>query len=55
MVIKPNGTQTLDCYVDSNFAGNYAAHPDQDPNSTKSRSGYVILYQGCPIFWVSKI
>ena len=37
------------------FAGLYPVYPDQDPNSIKSRSGYVILYQGCPILWVSKM
>ena len=55
MIIKPNNQQNLDCYVDSDFAGLYGVYPDQDPNSTKSRTGYVILYQGCPILWVSKM
>ena len=55
MIIKPNDIQELNCYVDSDFAGAYAAYPDQDPNSTKSRTGYVILYQGCPLLWVSKM
>ena len=55
MVIKPNHKEELDCYVDSDFAGLYPVYPDQDPNSTKSRTGYVILYQGCPILWVSKM
>ena len=55
MFIKPNHKEELDCYVDSDFAGLYPIYPDQDPNSTMSRTGYVILYQGCPILWVSKI
>ena len=55
MVIKPNSIDALDCYVDSDFAGNYNTIPDQDPSSTKSRSGYVIMFQGCPILWVSKM
>ena len=55
MILKPNSTQALNCYVDSDFAGNYQACPDQDPTSTKSRTGYVILYQGCPILWVFKM
>ena len=49
MVIKPNHVDALDYYVDSDFAGNYNVIPDQDPTSTKSRSGYVIIFQGCPI------
>ena len=55
MIMKPNQMQTLDCYVDSDSAGNYPAYSDQDPTSTKSRTGYVIFYQGCPTFWVSKM
>ena len=55
MILKPNNIQALNCYVDSDFAGHYQVYPDQDPTSTKSRTGYVILYQGCPILWVSKM
>ena len=41
--------------MDSDFAGQYSSYPDQDPTSAKSRTGYVILFQGCPILWVSKM
>ena len=44
MAIKPNHKEELDCYVDSDFAGLYPVYPDQDQNSTMSRTGYVILY-----------
>ena len=55
MVLSPNSKHELDCFVDSDFAGNYKYFKDQDPTSTKSRTGYVIMYQGCPILWVSKL
>ena len=55
MLIKPNNNNEMNYFVDSDFAGNYSVYPDQDPTSTKSRTGYVILYQGCPILWVSKM
>ena len=55
MLLRPNNLQELNCYVDSDFAGNYKSFPDQDPTSVKSRTGYVILYQGCPTLWVSKM
>ena len=55
MIIKPNDIQELNCYVDSDFAGAYAVYPDQDPNSTKSCTGYVMLYQRCPLLCVSKM
>ena len=55
MILLPNSKHELDCFVDSDFAGNYKYFKDQDPSSTKSRTGYVIMYQGCPILWVSKL
>jgi len=55
ILLKPNQDESLDCYVDSDFAGNYNVYPDQDPSSTKSRTGYVILFKGCPILWASKM
>ncbi len=55
MIIKPNHVDTLGCYVNSDFAGNYNTFLDQDPTSPESRSGYVILFQGCPILRVSKM
>ena len=55
MILDPSNKHELDCYVDSDFAGQYNQFNDQDPTSTKSRSGYVILYQGCATVWVSKM
>ena len=55
MVLRPNNVHGLNCYVDSDFSGNYTTYPDQDPNSVKSRTGYVILYKDCPVLWVSKM
>jgi len=55
MILSPNSKHELDCFVDSDFAGNYKYFKDQDPTSTKSRTGDVIMYQGCPILWVSKL
>ena len=55
MILDPSNKHEIDCYVDRDFAGEYNPFHDQDPSSTTSRSGYVILYQGCPTVWVSKI
>ena len=54
---KPDLTQmeTLQCYVDADFAGNYSKEINQEPNSCKSRTGCVIKYAGCPIFWFSRL
>lgn len=45
----------MDCYVDADFAGSWTATTSHDPNSVRSRSGYVITYAGCPILWSSKL
>ena len=55
ILLRPNQNETLDCYVDSDCAGIYNSYPDQDPGSTKSRTGYVLLFKGCQILWVSKM
>lgn len=54
-ILTPNGTDTIDCYVDADFAGAWNLSTSQDPSIVKSRSGYVITYAGCPILWSSKL
>ena len=55
IILAPNNKHELNCFVDSDFAKNYNIHHDQDPTSTKSRTGYIILYQGYPVLWTSKM
>jgi hypothetical protein len=55
MMVTPTTEQRVDCYVDSDFAGMFAVENAADPISVKSRTGYVILYRGSPLLWVSKL
>jgi hypothetical protein len=55
MRIRPTGKNTIDCYVDSDFAGLTGKEDPQDPTSTRSRTGYVICLGDNPIFWQSKL
>jgi hypothetical protein len=42
--------------VDADFVGNWQRlHADTDPGKAKSRTGYVIMYGGCPVVWASKL
>jgi hypothetical protein len=41
--------------VDSDFAGLLSVEDKHQPISAKSRTGYIILYSGVPILWVSKM
>ena len=58
MTMKPLPTGTafqMDAYVDSNFMGIYGKEDRRDPNNVKSRTGFVICLNGCPIIWSSKL
>ena len=55
ITLKPTSDQCVDCYVDADFAGLFAIENNEDPISVKSRTGYVILYKGSPLLWVSKM
>jgi len=46
----------LDCWVDSDFAGNWTKDCDPiDVDNVRSRSGYIIDYARVPIIWQSKL
>jgi hypothetical protein len=55
MILKPDKTAGIKCYVDADFAGGYSPATSDEPVSVFSRTGYVIFYMGCPICWVSKM
>ena len=45
----------MDVYVDSDFMGLYGKEARSDPTNVKSRTGYVICLNDCPIIWTSKL
>ena len=54
--MKPDPKKSFECWVDSDFAGNwFQPHAAHDPMTSKSRSGWIITYAGCPITWASKL
>jgi hypothetical protein len=55
LYFKPDSTDLVDCYVDADFAGLFSVEDGQAPVSVKSRTGYVIMYSGVPVLWVSKM
>ena len=42
-------------YADSDFAGGYMKGHTHDPDTAKSRSAYYIMFNGCLVFWSSKL
>ncbi|KAL7464856.1 hypothetical protein ACHAXS_005184 [Conticribra weissflogii] len=55
LIFSPDISKGLECYVDANFAGGWASGETENPESVLSRTGYVIMYAGCPITWCSKL
>ncbi len=55
LMYRPDLTKGLECYVDADFAGGWSSGDQTNPESVLSRTGFVIMYAGCPIFWSSKL
>ena len=56
IILKPDTSQSLDLYVDADFAGNWDKDiASSDPATAQSRHGYVLKYCGIPILWASQL
>jgi hypothetical protein len=55
LILKPDKSRGLECYVDADWAGSWLDRSSNDPLSSHSRTGFVILYAACPIIWASKM
>jgi hypothetical protein len=55
LYFNPDATDQVDCYMDAVFAGLFSVEDGQAPVSVKSRTGYVIMYSGVPVLWVSNM
>jgi hypothetical protein len=56
IILDPKYNKSFEVYADADFTRNWhrpTAH--KDPSTAKSRSGYVILFAGCPIIWSLKL
>jgi hypothetical protein len=52
---NPDATQSLNMYVDADFAGTWHKEFSHLRDCVLSRTGFVILYHNCPIHWGSKL
>ena len=56
IIMKPDPKQSFKVHVDADFVGNYNKNTSiEDISTSKSRTGYVISYAGCPLIWSSKL
>jgi hypothetical protein len=54
MFLRPTD-HSFEVYADADFCGLWNIEPPHKPVSAKSRTGYVIMYAGCPIIWASQL
>ncbi len=55
MTYTPDPTKGIKVYVDADFAGGWDPGEAMNADNVYSRTGYVIQYAGCPIYWQSKL
>ena len=55
LVMQPDLSKGLECYVDADWAGAWTHRSSFDPSSTYSRTGFCITYAGCPLVWKSSM
>ena len=55
IVFRPDLSRGLECFVDADFAGGWKDSEKDTPESVLSRTGFVIMFAGCPITWSSKL
>jgi hypothetical protein len=54
MYLRPNG-HSFEVYADADFCGLWGTIDPSNPITSKSRTGYVVMYSGCPIIWASQL
>jgi len=56
MVMNPSSDVCkIDAYLDADFAGMYGHEEHTDPACAKSRTGFIITFADCPVFWQFKL
>jgi hypothetical protein len=49
IIYKVEKSRGLECYVDADFAGNWEQANGENAKHVLSRTGYVLIYEGCPL------
>ena len=55
MILTPDMSKGIECYVVADFAGNWHLEDTEDRHSLLLRTWFIILFWECPITQVSKL
>ena len=55
IIYSPDTSKGLECYVDADFAGGWSQSDAEDAETVMSRTGFVIMYANCPVYWKSSL
>ena len=50
-----DGAPTLVLFVDADFCGLHGREEDTDQSAAKSRAGYIVMFNNCPVYWKSQL
>jgi hypothetical protein len=53
IIYEPDISMGIKCCIDVDFAGGWNITTSADADDLMSRTGFVITYANCPIYWVS--
>ena len=54
-LVTPTGKLDIKLYVDADFAGLFKVEAEADPDSARSRTGYILLLGGFPLVWKTQL
>jgi regulator of replication initiation timing len=54
-IVTPTGKLDIKLYVDADFAGLFKREAPEDPDSARSRTGYILILGGFPLIWKSHL
>jgi hypothetical protein len=56
ITFTPDESESFQVFVDADFSGNWSKDSaEEDTDTARSRTGFIITYAGCPVYWCSKL
>ncbi len=55
MIYTPDPKLGLEVWVDADFAGGWNLEEADNADNVYFRTGFTIYYDGCPVYWQSKL